>query len=156
MLGEALSRQHSGWSGAAFSNTSKMLHSCQQLSGKPLKSLSTRVREVVQNSDPVALEVSGGRLCLFVFLFQPHFSAGVQPPAVLPSDRGKTAPQPARLPLGPNQVFAASHIVGIQHQPVYCSPCGSKLPPPFFFIFLPFFPHNSPSVHGMSNETVQQ
>lgn len=140
MLGEAFSRQHSGCSSAAFSNTNKMRHSCQRLCGKPLKFLSTRVREVVQNSDPAAPNASGGRLCLFVFLFQPGFSVGVDPPAVLPADRGKRAPlppasPPLRSPLGPNEVFAVSHIVGIQHQSVYWSPCGSKLPPPPFLSF---------------------
>lgn len=143
VLGEAFSRQHSGWSSAAFSNTNKMRHGCQRLSGKPLKFLSTRVREVVQNSDPAAPKASGGRLCLFVFLFQPGFSVGVNPPAVLPSAGGETAPlppesPPPRSPLGLNEVFAVSHIVGIQHQSVYWSPCGSKLPPPpFFYRFAP-------------------
>lgn len=150
VLGEAFSRQHSGSSSAAFSNTNKMHRGCQRLSGQPLKFLSTRVREVVQNSDPAAPKASGDRLCLFVFLFQPGFSVGVNPPAVLPSDGGKTAPlppasQPLRFPLRLNEAFAVSHIVGIQHQSVYWSPCGSKLPPP----------QNSPSVHGISNETVQ-
>lgn len=106
---------------------------CQRLS-------STPVGEVAQNSDPAALEVSGGRLCLFVFCFQPRFSAGVRPPAVLPSDRGKQHPsQPPRPPLRSTRVFAAARIVGIQHPSVYWSQCGSKRSPPGFSFSLFFF-----------------
>lgn len=37
------------------------------------------------------------------------------------------APQWLRFPLGLTEVFAVFHIVGIQHHPVYWSPCGSSL-----------------------------
>lgn len=62
------------------------------------------------------------------------------------------APQRLRFPLGLTEVFAVFHIVGIQHQPVYWSPCGSSLspppPPPFFVhVFPPF--HNIPSLYGV-------
>lgn len=51
------------------------------------------------------------------------------------------APQWLRFPLGLTEVFAVFHIVGIQHQPVYWSPCGSSLSlPSSSFLCACFFP----------------
>lgn len=62
------------------------------------------------------------------------------------------APQWLRFPLGLTEVFAVFHIVGIQHQPVYWSPCGSSLSlPSSSFLCACFFPpfHNIPSLYGV-------
>lgn len=100
VLGEALSRQRSSGGGGCCC-------ACQQLSSKPPKFLSTHVCELVQNSRPVALRGSGGRLCLFVLLVPAPL-----PPLVSshpPSSRqtgvwggGKPAPLPP-VPTHPRQ-----------------------------------------------------
>jgi len=51
-----------------------------------------------------------------------HQTRGTQPCC-----HSAQAPQQLRFPLGLTEVFAVSHIVGIQHQPVYWSPCGFSL-----------------------------
>lgn len=91
-----------------------------------------------------------------------HQTRGTQPCC-----HSAQAPQRLRFPLGLTEVFAVSHIVGIQHQPVYWSPCGfslfpslrPSLPPCFLFLSFFFFScHNTPSLHTypaliLSNET---
>lgn len=119
-------------------------------SNTPLKSLSTQGHEVVQISDPAAPRVSrAGCVCL-CFCSSPASRSSVvstRPPSshqargTQPCCHSAQAPQRLRFPLGLSEVFAVSHIVGIQHQPVYWSPCGCSLflSPPFSFLSLFFF-----------------
>lgn len=85
-----------------------------------------------------------------------HQTQGTQPCC-----HSAQAPQRLRFPLGLTEVFAVSHIVGIQHQPVYWSPCGfslSLLPLSFFLFFLfpqhTFFTWHTYPEFMRGNETV--
>lgn len=159
---EAFYWQQGGWSGIAYkNNTNKMHSSHQQPSGKPLKFLSTQGHEVVQNFDPTAPKLNEvGCVCL-CFCSSPASRSSVvstHPPSshqtqgTQPCCHIAQAPQRLRFPLGLNEVFSVSHIVGIQHQSVYWSPCSSSLSPSFLFLFylsLFFSFHNTPSLHGI-------
>lgn len=159
------------------------LHTCTVATGwipptaKPLKFLSTQGLWRCPGFSPSSSRAErgrqagrqAGRLCLFVFRLQPLLPVALwcQPAHRPPRQTGGTqacchsvqAPQRLRFPLGLSQVFAVSHIVGIQHQPVYWSPCGFSPPPthPLIHPLLPllllcsssFFSYfqNTPSLH---------
>ncbi len=137
-----------GGSGVAYTNTDKM-HS----SSRPLKFLSTSGHDVVQNFHPAAPKLSGAGCVCLCFCSSPASCSSVvstRPPSshqtqgTQPCCHSAQAPQRLRFPLGLTEVFAVSHIVGIQHQPVYWSPCGfslslSLLPLSFFLSFFLFF-----------------
>lgn len=122
--------------GITSTNTDKMHSSHQQPSSKPLKFLSTQGHDVVQNFHPAAPKLSrAGCVCL-CFCSSPASRSSVvstRPPSshqtqgTQPCCHSTQAPQRLRFPLGLTEVFAVSHIVGIQHQPVYWSPCGFSL-----------------------------
>lgn len=108
--------------------------------------------------------------CLFVSVLWSCFLllCGVNPPTVvLPSEPEKHGPAATvaqarwrlRFPLGLTEVFAVSHIVGIQHQPVYWSPCGFSLPLspsplPFLFFFLSCLEYTF--LHGIHTQNSYQ
>lgn len=140
--------QQDGWSGFAASKNTNMMHSSRrQPSSKPLQFLSTQGHEVVQIFDPAAPNLSrAGCVCL-CFCSSPASRSSVvstRPPSSHQTQGTQScchsvqAPQRLRFPLGLNEVFAVSHIVGIQHQPVYCSLCGSSLSPSILLLFLSF------------------
>lgn len=167
------------WLIAASTNTDKMHSSHPRPSGEP--------PEILVNTGPwrcpgfssLPLQNWAG-LAVFVCVSAPapasrssvvstrplssHQTRGTQPCC-----HSAQAPQRLRFPLGLTEVFAVSHIVGIQHQPVYWSPCGfslfPSLPPSLSPCFLFFFPlstthllyiHTQHSYQVMRQNTTKQ
>lgn len=145
------------------------MHSSPQLlGGKSLKFLSTQGHEVVLEFWSHSSESERVWLCVCLcFCSSPASRCSVvstrpqsshQTPVTQPRCHGAQAPQQLRLPPGQNEVFAVSHVVGIQHQPVYWSPCSAPPSLLFLFIFLFFFPLSKTHLFYMafilSNETV--
>lgn len=128
-----------------------MHSSHQQPNSKLLKFLSTQGHDVVQSFHPASQKVSSAGCVCLCFCSSPAscslLVSTCPPPSrqtqgTQPCCHSAQEPQRLRFPLGLTEAFAVSHIVGIQHQPVYWSPCGFSLSPPsFIFLFFLFSQH---------------
>lgn len=106
-------------------------------SSKPLKYLSSRAA-IWSRIFILRLQAPSGAGCVCLCFCSSPASCSSAVSTRPPSSRqtcgtqprchsAAQAPQWLRFPLGLTEVFAVFHIVGIQHQPVYWSPCGSSL-----------------------------
>lgn len=125
----------------------------------PWNSCQHEGHDDVQNFHPAACSKKWAGLAVFVCVAAPApascssvvsthpLSSPISPRETRACCHSAQAPQRLRFPLGLTEVLAVSHIVGIQHQPVYWSPCGFSLS-----LSLSFSPSTTHLLYGVHTQ----